>query len=354
MKNRLRILYLIDSLATGGAERMAVRIANLMAEDHDVHLVVTRSEGPFKADISPQVHYAFLNKRSATDWRAYWKLFRYIRKNKIRIIHAHSTSVFMALMMKWRLPWLKIVWHDHSGATIKKRSGYGLLRFMAARIDFLLGVNERQLSETLQTLPIRQGEVLNNFAQLTDPNVQRENRLVVVANWRPEKNVILAVQAFKKIHRRFPDWKLDLVGRASDENTSREIINFIDEKDLNGQVNSYTDVNDVAPYLFGARVGILSSRWEGLPVALLEYGLAGLAVAATDVGGVGQLIRNGETGLLVPSENLEAMAGALRRLIRDEQLRKHLAANLHDEVQRNYSARAYQSRLEEIYKSLAG
>ncbi len=354
MKNRLRILYLIDSLATGGAERMAVRIANLMAGDHDVHLVVTRKEGPFKALISPQVHYAFLNKRFAAGWRAYWKLFRYIRKNKIQIIHAHSTSVFMALMMKWRLPRLKIVWHDHSGATIKKRSGYGLLRFMAARIDFLIGVNKSQLSETLQTLPIGQGEVLNNFAQLTDPNVQRENRMVLVANWRHEKNVVLALRAFEKIHRRFPDWKLDLVGRATDEITSREITSFIDEKHLNGQVKTHTDVNEVAPYLFGARIGILSSRWEGLPVALLEYGLAGLAVAATNVGGVGQLIRNGETGLLVPPGNADALAGAMERLITDTSLRKRLAENLRNEVERNYSARAYKSRLEEIYKSLAG
>ncbi len=354
MKNRLKILYLIDSLATGGAERMAVRIANLMADAHDIHLITTRAEGPFKRDISPRVHYAFLEKRSAADWRAYRKLFRYIRTNKIRIIHAHSTSVFMALMMKWRMPWLKVVWHDHSGAAIGKRSGYGLLRFMAARIDFLIGVNENQLSETLQTLPIRQGVVLNNFARLIAPQVARKDRIVVVANWRPEKNVLLAVKAFEKIHRRFPDWKMDLVGQASDEATSREITTYIREHDLTRTVETHSGVNDVAPYLFGARIGVLSSIWEGLPVALLEYGLARLAVAATDVGGVGQLIRAGETGLLVPSNNAGALAEAMERLITDASLRNRLAENLHNEVERNYSARAYKSRLEDIYRSLTG
>ena len=67
----MKVLQIIDSLKAGGAERMAVNIANVLAkEGHDSHLCVTRKEGLLQQAIDPEVAYLFLNKKGKIGWRA--------------------------------------------------------------------------------------------------------------------------------------------------------------------------------------------------------------------------------------------------------------------------------------------
>ncbi len=354
MNQPLRILYMIDSLATGGAERMAVRIANLMASHHQVHLMPTRQEGPFKKDVDEKVNYYFLNKKSARDIRAFWRLYHYIKKNNIQIVHAHSTSVYMVLLLKkLLLNNLKIVWHDHHGYPVQERPGYKLLKKLAKDIDFLIAVSEEQLENNIKYLPLKKALFLRNFAWLNNNFFkEKENKIVLLGSWRRVKNTILGLKAFSMITDKFPDWKLQLIGYPAEPDYGKEVKDFIFKNNLRQKIEIINGESDISPYLYRSKIGILSSKAEGLPVALLEYGLAELGVIATRVGGVPQLIRNGETGLLVPPEDPDAFAHALETLMTDEKLRLKLASNLKAEVEKNYSARAYREKLEEIYYSL--
>ena len=92
----MRILQLIDSLRPGGAEKMAVNIANaLLPHVEGSYLCCTRKEGMLKDEIKPEVGYLFLNKKSRLDPKAILRLRKYIIDNKIDIVHAHSTSFFL-------------------------------------------------------------------------------------------------------------------------------------------------------------------------------------------------------------------------------------------------------------------
>ena len=354
MKQPLRILYLIDSLATGGAERMAVRIANLMAPYHQVHLIPTRKEGLFKKDVDEKVHYHFLAKKSAWDISAFWRLYRYIKKNKIQIVHAHSTSVYMVLLLKKLfLRNLKIVWHDHHGYPVQKRVGYKLLKRLASGIDFMIAVNKEQLENNLEQLSIKKALFLRNFAWLNnDFFKEKENKMVLLGSWRRVKNTLLGLKAFSVIHKKFPGWKFLLIGYPAEPDYGKEVKDFVFQNNIRDQVEIISGESDISPYLYSSKIGILSSKAEGLPVALLEYGLAELGVVTTRVGGIPQLIQHGKTGLLVPPDDVNAFAQALETLMTDEKLRSNLASNLKAEVEKNYSARSYREKLEEIYYSL--
>src|SRR5690606_7182649 len=97
----MRVLQLIDSLRPGGAEKMTVNIANaLLPHVEGSFLCCTRKEGMLKNELKPEVGYLFLNKKSSLDPKAILKLIKYIRKNKIDIVHAHSTSFFLAGLLK--------------------------------------------------------------------------------------------------------------------------------------------------------------------------------------------------------------------------------------------------------------
>ncbi|HEY0416530.1 MAG TPA: glycosyltransferase family 4 protein [Gaiellaceae bacterium] len=83
----------------------------------------------------------------------------------------------------------------------------------------------------------------------------------------------------------------------------------------------------VLEQLAGARAAVLSSAWENLPHAAIEALAVGTPVVATAVGGVPEVVTDGENGLLVPPNDVEALAGALRRILGDDGLRDRLAAN---------------------------
>ena len=104
--------------------------------------------------------------------------------------------------------------------------------------------------------------------------------------------------------------------------------------------------------LAGARAAVLSSAWENLPHAAVEALAVGTPVVATAVGGVPEVVHDGQNGLLVPPNDPEALAHALRRILEDDDLRDHLAANAQSSVAAIGRDTVY-ARLEQILADAA-
>ncbi len=354
----MRILQLIDSLHTGGGEMMAVHLANLLKDEHESHLMVTRTEGPLKQKILPGVHYQFLGKKSSIDPLAFLRFIRYIRKHKIQIVHAHSTSVFMPLLLRKLLPRkTKIVWHDHHGEPLNKRSYFKLLKKNLSGIDFFISVNHQRLSE-LKELKVsgKKIERLGNFPVLDQKFFRdikdRENIIVQTGNLKHPKNHLLALQAFRILTKEIDNWRFIIIGNDFNDTYSQEIKNFIRKNKLQDKVEIKSGITEISPFLFQSKIGILSSDSEGLPLAILEYGLAGLAVVSTKVGGISDVIEHEINGLLVPPGNARKFARALASLIEHESVRQVYARRLQEKVKNHYSADNYKNRLTEIYGRL--
>ncbi len=136
----IRVIQLIDSLEPGGAERMAVTIANGLVEEVAFSgLVVTRLEGGLKNTLDKSVGYSFVNKKKAIDFSALLRLRDFIKTNKVNTIHAHGSSYFFAVLLKLTMPSVRIFWHDHFGNRVKSQKGYFLLRLFSI---FFSGVGD--------------------------------------------------------------------------------------------------------------------------------------------------------------------------------------------------------------------
>ena len=101
--------------------------------------------------------------------------------------------------------------------------------------------------------------------------------------------------------------------------------------------NIISNIPNAARYLKNFDIFVLPSLKEGLPYVILEAGLAGLPVVASNVGGVPEIIENGKDGLLVPPPIREELAKAIKKLIGDKNLRENLAKNLCEKITKEFS-----------------
>lgn len=357
----MRVMQLIDSLEAGGAERMAVNIATILSETLErSYLCATRKEGLLKASLSPEVSYMFLNKKRQIDWSAMVKLRRYLLKEQIDIIHAHSTSFFMATLMKWSIPGLKIVWHDHYGNSgyLENRK-YGVLKFCSRSFSLILSVNRVLETWAKKNLNCKNVAYLPNFAiqesempKVTQLKGIQGKRLLCLANLRLQKDHHNLLNAFKLILEHHPDWSLHCVGQDFKDTYSESVYQLVADLDLERQVFFYGSCPDSSAIIQQADIGILSSSSEGLPLALLEYGLGQLPIVATKVGDYMSVLPETCNEFLVAPNHPKLLAEQMMVLISDQHLRDTTGKLIYNHVLEHFSAMAVKDKLMSFYSQL--
>jgi glycosyltransferase involved in cell wall biosynthesis len=153
----------------------------------------------------------------------------------------------------------------------------------------------------------------------------REDDLVMLAVGRLvySKAHEILIAAMPAVLKEFPTAK---VGICGDGVLRADLEAQIRSLGLSDSVRLLGESDHVAKFLASSDVFVLPSRWEGLPMALLEAMMAGLPIIATKVEGVEEVIVQGEHGLLVPIENPDALADAIIQLLADPQLRHKMGA----------------------------
>ena len=352
----MRVLQLIDSLSAGGAERMAVAYANELLDHVDAsHLCTTRKEGLLKATLNDRVGYLFLKKKRTVDLKALKLLVKYVSLNEIDVIHAHSSSFFYAAVVKLFNKQVKIIWHDHYGENemLASRS-YSTLRKASKYFYAIISVNENLRMWAIEHLKCKNVNYLKNFvsnsvALKPDINLEAEGtfRIVCLANIRKQKDHLNLLSAYELIKSKQPQVSLHLLGEIHHDAYYRSLTTFITQRNLK-DVYFYGSQNGVINLLKTCDLGVLSSASEGLPVALLEYGMAQLPVVCTNVGQCKDVIN--EYGKLVPSNDHVKLSEAILNYVENAVLRNSDAARYSEYIAEGYSFDAVLPKILNIYK----
>jgi glycosyltransferase involved in cell wall biosynthesis len=171
------------------------------------------------------------------------------------------------------------------------------------------------------------------------------HRVIAAGRLKRQKGFDLLLEAFAPVADRYPDWTLDIFGNGPQrEALEQQLVDL----GLAGQVRINAATSRLGEQLRGASIFVLSSRYEGFPLVLLEAMAAGLAVVSFDCPtGPGEILADGVSGLLIPREDVPALTEALVRLIVDESLRRRLAGAAPAAVVR-YSPEEVGRRWEEL------
>ena len=345
----MRILQIIDSLEAGGAERMAVNYANALADVVAFSgLVVTRKEGALLNQVGKKVSYLFLNKKGTIDLKALFALRKFALENRVEVIHAHSTSFFLAFLLKLLLPSLQLIWHDHYGDSefLSKRPSLAL-RMMLPFFNGIIAVNQNLKIWAEQKMYFKNVVYLPNFPSL-DINIPgntvlkgiKGKRIVSLANLRVQKNHFLLLEVAKKMQISHPEWTFHLVGKDFEDDYSRQIKNLISEFNLDNNFFIYGSKPDVQNILEQSNIAVLTSQSEGLPVALLEYGWYAKPIVVTNVGEIPLLIQDGVNGFMVGTGKTQLFYDSLVKLMENETLQNDFGKALQQTINNDYSEKS--------------
>ena len=354
-----KVIQLIDSLNAGGAERLAVTYANILSKEIEgSFLCTTRQEGLLKKSINDDVGYLFLQKKSSLDLRAVFLFKKYLKTHGIEVVHAHATSYFFATLIKLISPSIKIVWHDHYGKSedLSNRPKL-ILKLCSLFFSQIFSVNQKLLQWSKNNLWCKNVEYLQNIVVLdavkavTKLNGLEGKRVLSLANLRPQKDHINLFKAFQIVSKSHPDWTLHCVGKDFEDDYSRLIRQFVIENKLDNSIYFYGSKPDVKNIISQCEIGVLSSYSEGLPLALLEYGVGGLAVIATDVGDCGVVINSEKYGQLIEAENPNVLAKAMNHYIEGKEKMNIAAYNLKQRMKETFSQRSIVEKLKSVYEA---
>jgi glycosyltransferase involved in cell wall biosynthesis len=353
------VMHITDTLVAGGAERVAVNLVNFLPrERYRPYLCTTRSDGPLDSLVASDVKRLRLRRKQRFDFTAIRELVLFVRRQRIRILHCHGTSLFIGAVASCFCRDVALIWHDHFGRYATEARAAWLYSIPARRLSGIIAVNEALAEWSKARLGFAADQVayIPNFVDMGNAQElmqtlpgQKGQIIVCVANFRPQKDHPTLLRAMKRVVEEFPAVKLLLVGDRSDEAYLHRVQAQIVEQRLAHNVSVLGPREDVAAILAASDIGVLSSSSEGLPLALIEYGMAGLPAVATMTGQCPEVMDNGKAGMLVPTGAADELANALLCLLRSPELREELGQRFNEAVREHYSAKRIIGEVSDFY-----
>ena len=283
-----------------------------------------------------------------------------VRKNKIECIHAHSSSIYWSCFLKIFFPRVKIIWHDHFGNCDSLNDGdRKSIKIFSFMFDAIISVNQKLKNWSIRNTHLSSEFIfkVNNFALLKKvkrKSLSNQISIINLANFRHQKDHANLIKAISIVKKKFSKpFKLLLIGKPFFDDYYYEIKQLINDYNLNGVIDLIGPVANVCKYLEIADLGVISSRSEGLPVCLLEFGLVGMPVVSTDVGDINTVLKNGKNGVIVPSENSSALADGILMCLRDKNYSKQIGSNLKETVSNEFSKKSFLFNYNKILKIIS-
>lgn len=342
----MRIVQVIDSLEIGGAEKMAVNYANALSERIEFSgLVTTRAEGNLKSHLNNSISYLFLQKTSTLDFAAARRLKKYCKDNKVDYLQPHSSSYFIVLLVKFIYPKINIIWHDHNGLSEFISSEKSMaLKIASCFFKGIIVVNYKLKAWAEKELNCKKVIYLPNFTAIDKATIAETTlngisgkRILCLANLRDQKNHFFLLEVAEKLKQSHPDWTFHLVGKDFEDDYSRRLLSSIREKNLESHVFIYGSRNDVKNIINQSDITILTSKSEGLPVSLIEYGLSKKPVVSTKVGEIPLIIKDNINGFIVDANDSDSFYQKLSELIDNDDLRTRMGNSLYQTIMENHS-----------------
>lgn len=357
---RVRVVHLVLSLDFGGLEMVAVDLARATDRARfEPHVVCLRSKGALAPRLEERgIAVHSLDCPTLPKVRTLARLVRILRQLRPQVLHTHNPSPHLFGVMARHLAGVPVLVHTKHGRNYPHKWRAVLVNRIAARLtDCIAPVSEASsdIARTVEHVADNKLQVIRNgidLAEFPEPSARAAppgRRAIQVARLIKLKDQFTLLRATRLVVDKMPDFGLDIIGDGPEREA---LLALRTELKLEDHVRFLGFRSDVRQLLPNAEFFILSSLSEGLAISILEAMAAGLPVVATDVGGNREVVGDGESGILVPSQQPEAMAAAMMKMHGDPERTRRMGLAARERVDREFNLRRVAERYEDLYVAL--
>lgn len=331
----MKILYVITRAERGGAQVHLVDLLTSLPSGYTAVLATGEqgylTEEAAKLDIPVRYVPDLVQPISPIkDLRASLTLTKLISSESPDLVHAHTSKAGLlgrvaAFLTGTPSVFTAHTWSFTDGVSWKQRAlAVPLERLAAIASRKIVNVSQANLDLALRKSiagPKKLVCIRNGIPDVTLRSKPSDDGLVtltMVARFAEQKDHLLLIEALSGISG---NWRLLLVG---DGPTRSQVEQAVDTHELRERVFFLGERKDIADLLSSSNVFVLASKWEGLPLSILEGMRAGLPVIATNVGGVAEAVRHGVTGYLTPLHDAVTLRNCIQELLSSSRLRKEM------------------------------
>lgn len=365
----IRVLHLIKGLGRGGAENLlsqGLRVADRSRYEYSYAYFV-----PCKNALVPELEAGgaevslFSARSSAACFRHILAISEFVRRRQIDVIHCHLPIASVVGRFAGAVAGVPVVSTEHNllqryhvATRLISTSTWGLQSRVIAVSNEVKDSILEHVGDDVPVDVILNGVDVERFGDRTG-NVEsvRANLglptdafvIGTVAVFRTQKRLEHWLRVAASVLKEAPNAHFLLVGDGPERETvDREICRLR----LGERVHLPGLQSDVSSYLSAMNVYLMTSEFEGLPIAMLEAMASRLPIVATSVGGIPEAVRHGQDGYLVAQGDIEGATAAVLSLVRDQERRRHMGRNARARVVESFAIEPMQRKLEGIYESV--
>ena len=363
----MKCIFVIPRMGGGGAERVVSLLANSLAEGGDTVTVLTIVGGESFYPLHPEVRYesvgASISKQNALARtvskalffpKALFYILRTLKKERYDVVISMLTECDI-LVGLCRLLGAKFrhICSERNDPTKRSKASLAILNRVYQKADVFVCQGKR-VYNFYHKVPDQVKRIIPNPVD-GDTLPQRPQTLtdtvVAVGRLNKQKNFPLLIKSFARVHKEFPQYKLDIYGEGPERATLQELIGQLG---MEQKITLCGASKNVKEQIADAELFVMSSDYEGFPNALLEAMAIGLPVVSTDFStGIASELVEQENGLVVPVNDEDALAEAMKSLLSDRERRMKMGGNNRKKCRAYYTPNIivqWKSAIEQITK----
>jgi glycosyltransferase involved in cell wall biosynthesis len=366
----MRLLFLSTTMGMGGADQQLLTMVEaLRARGHEVMIVSLTPLGPMGLE-ARQLGIATESlgmRRGVADPRGLVRLARRVRSWRPDVLHSHMVHANLlarAVRLIAPVPALVSTIHNVYDGGRLRMAAYRLTNGLVDQMTIVSQVAaDRYIAERIipkELLRVFPNAVDSERFRSVPPGTRESVRRslgidgqfawLAVGRFEVAKDYPNMLHAFARVHERHPEALLLIVGRGSLQGETEALTRALG---LASRVRFLGVRRDIPEVMSAADGYVMSSAWEGMPIVLLEAAASGLPIVATQVGGNPEVVRDEESGFLVPPRDPVALGDAMLRLMGlPDAERRALGAGGSEYIRTHYGLSRALERWEDLYREV--
>jgi len=370
----LKVCQIITKLELGGAQKFTLYTAQCLDKNKFNSFLICGKGGMLDDEASEKTRVLKVGElvreiSPLKDIRALYKIWRILKKEKPDVVHTHSSKAGIIGRIAAKLAGIKVIIHTIHGYSFNDTQKWHikylyifLERFCSMFSDKLIVENNSDINKGLKykiakkdKFTIITSGIDTQYYKNYVPNADFRNTLVrdpsakiilTIGPFKHQKNLGDFIRAGEIVSRQFDNAYFFIVG---DGELRPELEVLIEKLNLNNKITLLGWRRDIIELLSACDIFVMTSLWEGLPRTILDAMCCAKPVIANAVGGISDIIKDGENGFLTLPLIYSETAEKIIYLLNDEKLFKKIGENAKDSITINFDINYAVRQHENLY-----